>query len=695
MPRLSHLSFSKKIFLAIFATAVVSNLIICIVLYQALKSYRSKDFAESYVDHMKLLGKSLLRVEQSQAHISLNAAKYIQTLDQKNAGQFSGTDLQDLKKELGVEGIHIFDRAGKLVSPKNESWTLEYPGFDINSEKLYQSSLIKVKDQVSQYTLLPSFDKKRWIVISTSFKGVTEILKEMVIHDDDNLAVALYSATGEALGAIQRIGYEAKPIDLNIFNNTDGIVWAKDEIYIKTDLQGVGRQSSYRFITTISTEFLQGEIQKIRNILLGAFTALILIAWILSNMIVAKLLARIQTMRLLLGNITRTQDYSERLNVVDPTSKDEIEDLAVNMNLMLQTLQQNQAQKLVAERDKARSQVAAQVAHDIRSPLMSMNMALAQLEGVTLEPLALIKSAVSRVAGIVQKLSIAANPVEEAESTTETPKLTLIEPLIASVINEHKVRRNEGALQLNGLPAKPQTWTVIQVAEVQSAISNLINNAFEAGATKVEVEFSELPKQWQLSIKDNGSGIPADILPKIFEREFTHGKKTGTGLGLYQAKAAIEWSGGQLQVQTVIGQGTTFVISIPKEKKPSWISESLQVDVEQSVYIVDDDQNILQSWRSVLEAATVQKFKLFNSVEQLEAEISLAQWPVDAILIIDQNLGGLRKGLEVLQELKIEKRGFLCTSDFDEKRIQDGIRKLNGNLIPKFWVSQFDLKVRN
>ncbi len=695
MPRLSQLSFSQKIFFAIFATAVFSNLIVCIVLFEAIKSYRSDDFANSYVDHMKLLGKSLLRVELSQAHISLNAAKVIQNLEQKTQGQISNEQLQSLAKELSVDGIHIFDRQGRLVSPKNQNWVLEYPGFDINSEKAHQSSLIKVKDQVSQYTLLPSSDKKRWIVVSISFKAATELLKEMVEHDDDNLAVALYSADGDSLGSIQRLGYEADPIDLKIFDKSNGIHWAKDKMYIKTDLQGVGRQSNYRFVTTISTDFLSGELQKIRTILIIAFIALIILAWFLSKLIVVKLLARIQTMRALLGNITRTQDYSERLVVADVNSNDEIEELGVHMNGMLEALQAAQAQKLESERDKARSQIAAQVAHDIRSPLMSMSMALAQLEGVALEPLALIKSAVSRVAGIVQKLSIAANPQVETESATEVPKLTLIEPLIASVVNEHKVRRSDGSLVFSGLNPRPQVWTVIQVAEIQSAISNLINNAFEAGASRVEVTFGEQPKEWSLAIKDNGSGIPAEILPKIFEREFTHGKKTGTGLGLYQAKAAIEWSGGRLEAQTQSGQGTTFTITVPKEKKPAWVSAAIEVDATQSVYIVDDDQNILHSWQSVLQAASVSRFKLFNSVEALEGEISLAQWPADAILIIDQNLGGLRKGLEVLQELKIEKRGFLCTSDFDEKRIQDGIRKINGNLIPKFWVSQFDLKVRN
>jgi signal transduction histidine kinase len=69
-----------------------------------------------------------------------------------------------------------------------------------------------------------------------------------------------------------------------------------------------------------------------------------------------------------------------------------------------------------------------------------------------------------------------------------------------------------------------------------------------------------------ISIKDNGDGIPDDLMKKIFQPFFTT-KPTGegTGLGLSLSFDIItKGHGGQLQVQTEPGMGTTFIISLPK-----------------------------------------------------------------------------------------------------------------------------------
>ena len=402
----------------------------------------------------------------------------------------------------------------------------------------------------------------------------------------------------------------------------------------------------------------------------------------------------------MLGHITQTQDYSHRIELKDKASQDEIQDLAQNLNQMLETLQSHQAQMLEAERDKARSQVAAQVAHDIRSPLMSMNLALGQIESSQLEPLAILKSAVARLAGIVQKLSAVSAKPDEAPGV-EAPKLTLVEPLIASVMNEHNVRKTaEQKISTTGLNKLPSIWSVVQVVELQTAISNLINNAFEAGATEVALNLSEQAKTWTLEIKDNGKGIPADVLGKIFERSFTFGKKTGTGLGLFQAKSAVEWSGGTLEVATREGQGSSFTLCLPREKKPGWLPASIEVGLDQTICFMDDDQNVLDCWKTKASELGLKQAHFFRSTAEmikwmeLQSWKTLAAWPETALLVTDQNLGESKKGLDILAELAIGKRGYLCTSEFDEKWVQDQVRKLNGQLIPKPWISQFELKVR-
>lgn len=683
MSFLSRMPFSKKIFLAIFGTATLTALLVCGILYGTLSSYRHADFVYSYVDHMNLLTKSLDRMEESQARIALNAVKALQLKDQIKP--LAKADLESLVKELGVNEINVYDNEDSLLE--------KFPDLEVTKFSIYQSSLMRGSDnRVGHHTVMASRDNKHFIEAVIYFDDLTQLLREMAEHDADNLSIEMIGPDNDILGHIQKAGFQPT-LDLQkALNQKDGTFWHGDQLIVLTSMQNE-QQETYRFVATISTKSLIKELRRTQVTFLIVALGLIFVSWWLSRLVTTSLLQKVEFIRGTLTHITQTQDYSKRVSISSENSEDEIDDLGKNLNVMLGTLQSHQAQLLEAERDKARSQVAAQVAHDIRSPLMSMNMALSQIESSQLEPLAIIKSAVARIAGIVQKLSAVSAAKKPEEPVMEAPKLTLVEPLIASVFNEHLVRKSSSqSLTFQGASSLPHIWSVVQVSELQTALSNIINNAFEAGATNVALILSSTAKEWTLEVKDNGKGIPSEILEKIFERSFTFGKKSGTGLGLFQAKAAIEWSGGTLEVKSAADQGSSFILHMPREKNPIWLPAFIELDIDQPICFVDDDPNVLNAWRDKVVSLGLRKAHFFGSLHELTAWSKT--WPETAVLVIDQNLDENKKGLEFLSELGIGKRAYLCTSEFDEKWIQDQIRKLNGFLIPKPWISQFELKVR-
>jgi signal transduction histidine kinase len=69
-------------------------------------------------------------------------------------------------------------------------------------------------------------------------------------------------------------------------------------------------------------------------------------------------------------------------------------------------------------------------------------------------------------------------------------------------------------------------------------------------------------------IKDNGVGIPGELLDKLGEKgaSFRDGDRRGSGLGLYHAKANIEAWGGKLTIQSVVGEGTEIAIALPVDE---------------------------------------------------------------------------------------------------------------------------------
>lgn len=98
---------------------------------------------------------------------------------------------------------------------------------------------------------------------------------------------------------------------------------------------------------------------------------------------------------------------------------------------------------------------------------------------------------------------------------------------------------------------------------LSGAILNLVNNAVQAGADKVDVSFTlEADSILQVSVCDNGPGIPADQLEKILEPFFTT-KSQGTGLGLAIVQSVVNAHKGKLSVDSVLGEGVSFVISLP------------------------------------------------------------------------------------------------------------------------------------
>lgn len=107
---------------------------------------------------------------------------------------------------------------------------------------------------------------------------------------------------------------------------------------------------------------------------------------------------------------------------------------------------------------------------------------------------------------------------------------------------------------------------------ISSVVYNLLDNAlkYSKGKPEIEINISSTGNEIQLQVKDNGIGIPASYREKIFDKFFRvpHGDKhnvKGYGLGLSYVAHIIAEHKGQVQVESEEGNGTTFIIKLPKE----------------------------------------------------------------------------------------------------------------------------------
>lgn len=106
--------------------------------------------------------------------------------------------------------------------------------------------------------------------------------------------------------------------------------------------------------------------------------------------------------------------------------------------------------------------------------------------------------------------------------------------------------------------------------KIKEVMINLIDNAIKythAGG-EISVNVRKTSDKAQISVKDNGTGIPKQLIPRIFEKfqrlEGSYVKDTvGTGLGLYIVRELVRGQGGDVLVESKIGEGSTFIISLP------------------------------------------------------------------------------------------------------------------------------------
>ena len=114
------------------------------------------------------------------------------------------------------------------------------------------------------------------------------------------------------------------------------------------------------------------------------------------------------------------------------------------------------------------------------------------------------------------------------------------------------------------------------VTKVREVYLNILNNAckYTPGGGSVTARVTELPAEkegfalYRTEIADTGAGISEDFLPHLFEpfsreRDTTHSKVAGAGLGLTIAKRLVDLMGGTIQVESAAGKGTTFTVTLP------------------------------------------------------------------------------------------------------------------------------------
>ena len=225
----------------------------------------------------------------------------------------------------------------------------------------------------------------------------------------------------------------------------------------------------------------------------------------------------------------------------------------------------------------ARQEILAVVSHDLRNPLGAIQIASTLLEmpdDAGKRQIAAIRTAADRMQHMIDELLEAAR----AESRTLELHRELCDAreLLARTNELFEARASAKPLRLRceAAPApKEGTFGGLRPAKVFAdreraleILSNLVGNALKFTPPGGEIRVTAVPRDREVlfQVADNGPGIEPDQLAHVFDRGWQGRRQRGSlGLGLYICKHLVEAQGGQIGVDSVLGEGTTMWFTLP------------------------------------------------------------------------------------------------------------------------------------
>ena len=434
---------------------------------------------------------------------------------------------------------------------------------DFMIQKVIQDNLIEmVENDVDEIEYFPSIQDKENdydLDVYLSFRNGYLEIDDDFLGKVNEISVAVYQENGSLLYGENPLSQELSDMkfsDLQIqTKNVNGVTWyIYDRKLVGSGLDGLwlrgvvsAQQGDTHFASIINFSLIFIPIFLILAILGGYFIA-------------RRSLAPIRKIATTASQIGQGRDLKKRIELGEGT--DEIHQLADTFNAMFERLDSS----FEAER-----QFTSDVSHELRTPMaviMAQCEYLLEKQRSTEEyedAIKLIQRQSKKMTNLITDM-LAFARLEFQIDSFEMHKVNLTK--LVSAVCEDMAQIQDKNITL--------TWKTDDDVFIAGnehlltrLLSNLIGNAYRYGKNNgyIFVELSESPEQVVLSVKDNGIGISSEDQKNIFQRFYRADKSRaskGTGIGLAMVNEIAELHKGTISVNSILGEGSTFLFIISK-----------------------------------------------------------------------------------------------------------------------------------
>ena len=224
--------------------------------------------------------------------------------------------------------------------------------------------------------------------------------------------------------------------------------------------------------------------------------------------------------------------------------------------------------------DESRQEFVSNVSHELKTPMTSMKVladSLVQQENVPVEMyrefMLDIKNEVDRENQIITELLTLVR-MDRKDSKLNVKECS-VNKMVELILHRRRAIAQKRDIELTMVSMR-EVYAEIDEVKMIMVITNLVENAvkYNRDHGKVRVTINADPYNFYISVEDTGVGIPQDSLDKIYERFYRVDKSRsrevgGTGLGLSITKSIILQHHGAIDVQSILGEGTKFTVTIP------------------------------------------------------------------------------------------------------------------------------------
>lgn len=311
-----------------------------------------------------------------------------------------------------------------------------------------------------------------------------------------------------------------------------------------------------------SEEDLAFKVAMIKSV--GHSTLWITVAALLVSLVVAR---RLTSPLILMTNVARKMQGGDLKQRIPLTRvEDELDHLSQALNHLAESLE---------NQERLRKTLTADVAHELRTPLATLRSHLEAFQDGVWEP---TPERLQACYDELMRLVRLVGDLEQLAQAESAPQLEL-ETLDLAEVTKHAVDNFQLQFDRKGVALEARLQPGVYVCgdrdKLVQVLINLMSNAlkYTAPGGRVVVGVFEKARKAVMTVSDTGVGIPESDLPFIFER-FYRGDKSrtratgGAGIGLSIVKALVQAHGGQVSVESKVGEGTTFSVTMPLVEKP-------------------------------------------------------------------------------------------------------------------------------